>query len=116
MNDQGKTSKIKKSECSYPDCLNCPLPECDKENKDIHALLKRRRYKKDPQAFRDKQNEYRARVKASLPHCNDCDDCALIKQANKGGYIRLCVAHRRLIEQKVSNSPAWCAKRKNKAV
>lgn len=81
------------------------------DNKDIAALLKRRRYNNNPEEYRRKQNEYRARIKANLPHCDECDMCVLVKNDKGNGYRRLCIEHMRLIEQKVSNSPIWCRKR-----
>lgn len=101
-----------KNDCEYPDCISCTKPECDKEQKDIAALLKRRRYALKPTLYRQKQRDYRARIKANLPHCDECSSCILVEKEKQDGYRRLCIDKMRLIEQKVSNCPKWCEKRK----
>ena len=101
-----------KNDCAYPDCLNCTNPDCDKEQKDIHSLLKRRRYAVNPTLYRQKQQDYRSKIKANLPHCDECESCILVEKEKQDGYRRLCIDKMRLIEQKVSNSPQWCRKRK----
>ena len=98
-------------DCNYPKCTECTLQDCQMDNKDIAALLKRRRWANNPELHRQKQNEYRKRVKANLPHCDECDMCVLIGKEKQDGYRRLCIEEMRLIEQKVSNSPHWCRKR-----
>lgn len=103
-------------DCEYPDCTQCNQPECTAEAKDIAALLKRRRYMRSPELFRQRQRDYRDRVRANLPHCDQCDDCILVQKEKLDGYRRLCVSELRLIEQKVSNSPHWCRFRKEKDV
>ena len=45
--------------CKYPDCIKCDQNDCTMEDKDITAMLKRRRWGKDPDIFREKQREYR---------------------------------------------------------
>ena len=40
------------------------------------------------------------------------DRCILVMNQKGNGYRRLCIDDLRLIEQKVSNSPHWCKKRK----
>lgn len=45
--------------CKYPDCIKCDRNDCTMEDKDITAMLKRRRWGKDPEVFREKQREYR---------------------------------------------------------
>lgn len=102
----------KKDDCKYPNCLECDKENCNMENKNIAALLKRRRYQISPEAFRKKQQEYRSKVSASLPQCNECEFCIQVEKEKQDGYRRLCVAEMRLIEQKVSNCPHWCKKRK----
>ena len=97
--------------CNYPKCTECNLPDCQMDKKDIVALLKRRRYATDPETHRQKQRDYRRRVKANLPHCDECDMCVLVVKEKQDGYRRLCIEEMRLIEQKVSNSPHWCRKR-----
>lgn len=82
------------------------------ENKDIVALLKRRRWKNNPEFYRVKQREYRERLKEYLPHCNECEQCILVKNDKGTGTRRLCIDEMRLIERKVSNSPLWCSRRK----
>lgn len=103
-----------KNDCSYPNCLSCEKPDCDMENKDIAALLKRRRWAVNPTLYRQKQRDYRARVKANFPHCDECESCILVEREKQDGYRRLCIDKMRLIEQKVSNCPHWCRKRRDK--
>lgn len=100
------------NDCAYPDCLSCKKPDCDMEQKDIASLLKRRRWAINPMLYRQKQRDYRARIKADLPHCDECENCILVEKEKQDGYRRLCIDEMRLIEQKVSNCPQWCKKRK----
>lgn len=102
-------------DCNYPKCSECTLPDCQMGGKDIHALLKRRRWAVNPELYRQKQRDYRSRIKSFLPHCDECDSCVLVRKEKQEGYRRLCVYEMRLIEQKVSNSPLWCRKRGNKS-
>lgn len=99
------------NDCAYPNCLSCTNLDCDKESKDIHALLKRRRWAQNPTLYRQKQQDYRAKMKANLPHCDECESCVLVEKEKQDGYRRLCIGKMRLIEQKVSNCPLWCEKR-----
>lgn len=101
-------------DCKYPNCTECEYSDCGMENKDIAALLKRRRYAVNPALYRQKQQDYRARVKADLPHCDECESCILVEKEKQDGYRRLCIDKMRLIEQKVSNCPQWCRKRRDK--
>ena len=101
-------------DCKYPNCQQCAKKECDMEQNHIQAMLKRRRWMKNPELYRQKQRDYRSRVKANLPHCDSCKHCILVKKEKSEGYRRLCVSELRLIEQKVSNSPQWCKLRKSK--
>ena len=101
-----------KNDCEYPDCKSCTNLDCEKEQKDIAALLKRRRWAVNPEMYRQKQRDYRARIKASLPHCDECESCILVEKEKQDGYRRLCIDKMRLIEQKVSNCPQRCGKRK----
>lgn len=98
--------------CNYPNCTNCDHAKCDMENKDIAALLKRRRYANNPELYRKKQQEYRSKIKAYLPHCDECDMCVLVAKDKGNGYRRVCTVSMRLVEQKVSNSPHWCCLRR----
>lgn len=98
-------------DCCYPNCENCQRKDCDMEQKDINALLKRRRYALNPTLYRQKQNDYRKKIKDNLPHCDECANCILVEKDKGEGYRRLCISKMRLIEQKVSNSPQWCEKR-----
>jgi hypothetical protein len=91
--------------------MECTLSDCEMENGDIVALLKRRRYASDPEAYRQKQRDYRKRIKENLPHCDECNMCVLVEKEKQDGYRRLCVQKMKLIEQKVANSPHWCSKR-----
>ena len=99
-------------DCSYPECHKCMYSDCVMEKKDITALLKRRRWHQNPELYRQKQNDYRKRIKDNLPHCDECESCVLVKKEKQDGYRRICISEMRLIEQKVSNSPQWCKKRK----
>lgn len=82
------------------------------ENKQRIAAKKREIWAKNPELYRQKQREYRARVKANLPHCDECESCILVEKEKQDGYRRLCIDKMHLIEQKVSNCPQWCRKRK----
>lgn len=73
-----------KDDCAYPNCQTCSKPDCDKGQKDIIALLKRRRYAVNPILYRQKQQDYRARVKANLPHCDECENCILVEKEKTG--------------------------------
>lgn len=97
--------------CTYPNCTECTFEDCDMDSKDIRALLKRRSWNKNPTAYRQKQNDYRKKIKENLPHCDGCENCILVKKEKLDGFRRLCISEMRLIEQKVSNSPQWCRKR-----
>lgn len=98
-------------DCAYPDCETCQHPDCIMSEPDIKALITRRRRQADPEAYRQKQRDYRSRIKATLPHCDNCESCVLVRKEKQDGYRRLCIAEIRLIEQKVANSPQWCKKR-----
>lgn len=98
-------------ECIYPNCTECQLKDCEMEEKDIVALLKRRKYKINAEYYRQKQRDYRSRIRDNLPHCDECSNCILVEKEKQDGYRRLCIEKMRLIEQKVSNSPQWCSKR-----
>lgn len=97
--------------CEYPNCQNCTKDDCDMNENDIAALLKRRRYQNEPEKHRELQRKYRQKIKDNLPHCNECDNCVLVLKDKGDGLRRLCVLEMRLIEQKVSNCPQWCKKR-----
>lgn len=98
-------------DCEYPHCQNCTKDDCDMEQNDIAAVLKRRRYAIDPEKYRQKQQEYRKKIKDNLPQCDECENCILVRKDKGEGCRRLCISALRLIEQKVSNSPHWCEKR-----
>lgn len=100
-------------DCKYPKCTECDKEDCEMEQKDIAAILKRRRWNLNPELYRQKQRDYRARIRANLPHCDNCKECILVQKEKQGGYRRLCIKELRLIEQKVSNSPNWCKLRKD---
>lgn len=102
-----------KNDCEYPNCISCENPDCNMESKDIAALLKRRRWTVNPTLYQQKQRDYRARIKANLPHCDECESCILVEKEKQDGYRRLCIDKMRLIEQKVSNCPQWCRKRRD---
>lgn len=98
-------------DCNYPNCSLCEFPDCKMESKDISAILKRRRWHGDPELYRQKQRDYRQKIKDNLPHCDECENCILVRKDKGDGYRRLCISEMRLIEQKVSNSPHLCKKR-----
>ena len=81
------------------------------ESNGIAAMLKRRRWECNTEFYRQKQRDYRKKIRENLPHCDECDNCILVRKDKGEGYRRLCVSEMRLIEQKVSNSPHWCEKR-----
>ena len=47
-------------DCAYPVCEACQYPDCIMSETDITALLKRRRRQEDPEAYRQKQRDYRS--------------------------------------------------------
>lgn len=98
-------------DCKYPNCFECDKEDCEMEEKDIQTILKRRKRAIDPELYRQKQRDYRKRVRDNLPHCDDCKFCILVEKEKQDGYRRLCISKMRLIEQKVANSPQWCEKR-----
>lgn len=98
-------------DCAYPACNVCSYADCMMEDKELHAMIKRRNWQKNPELYRQKQRDYRSRIKANLPHCDECESCVLVRKEKQDGYRRLCIAEMRLIEQKVANSPQWCKKR-----
>lgn len=104
---------LEMKDCNYPKCTECEFDDCKMESKDIAAMLKRRRWQQNPELYRQKQHDYRKRIKDNLPHCDECEFCVLIKKEKQDGFRRLCISEMQLIEQKVSNSPIWCKKRKN---
>lgn len=103
-------------DCIYPNCTECQLSDCDMEERGIAALLKRRRWINNPELYRQKQRDYRKRIKDNLPHCDECENCILVRKEKQEGYRRLCVKELRLIEQKVSNSPQWCRLRREEVL
>lgn len=82
------------------------------ENKERVNANKRKRWAENPEHYRKKQRDYRNGVSKLLPHCDECRECILVENQKGDGFRRLCVQQMRLIEQKVSNSPLWCEKRK----
>lgn len=103
---------MKSKDCNYPKCAECDHSDCIMDAKDITAMLKRRRYHINPELYRQKQRDYKKLAKANLPHCDECKSCVLVRKEKQDGYKRLCIEEMRLIDQKVSNSPQWCKKRK----
>lgn len=83
-----------------------------RENRLLVNARKRNRWSENPELYRQKQQDYRSKIKANLPHCDDCEECVLVAKEKQDGYRRVCCVDMRLIEQKVSNSPQWCYKRK----
>ncbi len=107
-----KGINLNMKDCKYPNCFECDRPDCDMEKKDIAALLKRRRWEANPEKYRRAQEKYRAKQRANLPHCDKCELCTRVLNDNATDYRRVCTVHMRLVEQKVSNSPHWCVRRK----
>lgn len=70
-------------DCKYPNCTECEEPDCEMEQNDIAALLKRRRWAVNPELYRQKQRDYRARIKSNLPHCDECESCILVQKEIK---------------------------------
>ena len=100
-------------DCEYPRCTECHYDDCImNDDKDIHALLRRRYYHKDLEQSRERQRTYRKRIKDYFPHCDECKNCIYVKKAKGETITRLCTKEMRLVESKVSNSPLWCLKRK----
>lgn len=81
-----------------------------KENRLRHNAQKKKRYHQDIETSRQKQREYRKKVKDSLPHCNECSTCTLVTKEKGEGTLRVCGAKMRIINSKVI-SPRWCPKR-----
>ena len=86
-------------ECIYPDCMNCPLPDCKMDDKEIKQMLKDRKSKKRItfQEFRD-----------GLPKCNECEHCTRIEQSAPGTYVRVCTLNMRIVSNQIVRSPGWC--------
>lgn len=103
-------------DCKYPKCNECEFDDCNMEATDIAAMLKRRRWHQNPELYRQKQIDYRKKIKDNLPHCDKCESCVLVMKEKQEGFRRLCISEMRLIEQKVANSPQWCEKRQKKNV
>lgn len=72
-------------DCDYPVCEACQHPDCIMSGTDIRALLKRRQRQADPEAYRQKQRDYRSRIKATLPHCDNCESCVLVRKEKQDG-------------------------------
>lgn len=98
-------------DCSYPNCQSCEYQDCIMESSDIKAMQKRRRYHENIEESRQKQRDYRERVRNELPECNNCEHCMIVDKEKQDGKRRVCKLTMRLIEQKVSKSPHWCEKR-----
>lgn len=101
-------------DCKYPNCQQCESEDCNMEQRDMVALLKRRRYHANIEQAREKQRGYRGKVKESLPHCDDCKMRVMVERRTEERTQRLCIMEMRLIEKKVSNCLRWCERRKNK--
>lgn len=97
-------------DCPYPDCLNCTYDDCIMDG-GIQALLKRRRYKANPEYYRQKQRDYRAKVREHQPRCDECKHCVLVKNDKGTDFKRLCIVEMHLVMQKVTLSPQWCPRR-----
>lgn len=97
--------------CNYPDCFNCEHSDCVMEKKDIIAIQKRRNYHKDVENSRQKQRDYRDKIKSELPECDKCEHCMTVEKEKQDGLRRICKLKMRLIEQKVTKCPHWCEKR-----
>ena len=102
-------------DCEYPNCLECTKNDCIMEAKDINAMMKRRRWNSSPEYYRYKQKIYRNKIRERLPKCDECDECAVVRQSKLNGFIRICIHDMRVIERKVSTCPTWCARRHERA-
>lgn len=71
-------------DCAYPVCETCQHPDCIMSGTDIRALLKRRQRQADPEAYRQKQRDYRSKIKATLPHCDGCESLRTGPQGETG--------------------------------
>ena len=87
----------------------------NKENPKRVAFNKRRRWSENPELHRQKQRDYRKRVKESLPQCDECEFVFLVQNSKGDGCQRVCSKELRLIERKVSSSPRWCPDRKEQS-
>lgn len=67
--------EIAMKNCKYPKCMECEYSDCIMEEDDIHAMLKRRRWNANPEAYQQKQRDYRNRIYKFLPRCDECDNC-----------------------------------------
>lgn len=52
-------------DCAYPVCEACQHPDCIMSGTDIRALLKRRQRQADPESYRQKQRDYRSKIKSN---------------------------------------------------
>ena len=98
-----------KKDCSYPNCIECQYDDCIVDN--VNTLLKRRRRNANPEVYRQKQRDYRAKVRACQPRCNECKHCVLVKNDKGTDFKRLCIIEMHLVMQKVALSPQWCPRR-----
>lgn len=87
------------------------------ENKARIAARRRKNWSENPEKYREKQRDYRARVKEQLPKCDECSQCTKIHcERLEDGFRRLCVVDMRLVRNTILTSPEWCRKRKEAVV
>lgn len=88
------------NDCKYPECSKCEFPDCVKSEKEIKRMKETAR-----------KRSYRNKLRTSLPNCNECQYCQVVKTERANTYKRLCQKEMRLIEWKVTTSPEWCVQR-----
>ena len=87
------------------------------ENKARIAARRRKNWSENPEKYRKKQRDYRARAKDQLPKCDECSQCTKIHcERLEDGFRRLCVVDMRLVRNTILTSPEWCRKRKEAVV
>ena len=97
---------------SHRELMNERSKQWSKENPLRVSSRRKEARLKDPEKYRQKQREYKQRVREGFPHCNECEECVLVENTKNDGHTRVCCYDMRLIEKKVSTSPHWCIKRK----
>lgn len=101
-------------DCKYPKCGECEFADCTMESKDIVAILKRRRWNAEPEKHRQKQRDYRQKQREAMPHCDTCEECIAFITVMGNDDTRCCLRHHRMIADKVTTSPQWCGRRREK--
>ena len=90
--------------CNYPNCFECDLPDCIKDDKDIRNEKRMERY----YATNEVEKQRKAREKA--PKCAECQHRrSLLGRDNE--VIYYCKVSKRVLNNKIKHSPMWCQKR-----